>query len=79
MAQQGVRVNAVCPGIIGTEMVEHAASEGVDMNDMVKNKQPIGRMGRPEEVAEAVLWLCSEKASFVTGTALDVDGGWSAQ
>lgn len=79
-ATQGIRVNAVCPGFIATPMLEHAGiTPGTDMYAMIANLHPIKRLGTPEEIAEAVLWLCSEKASFVTGDAMLVDGGYVAQ
>jgi NAD(P)-dependent dehydrogenase (short-subunit alcohol dehydrogenase family) len=74
-AAHGIRVNAVCPGCVDTPM-----GDGIDpaaMKEFLKD-QPIGRMGRAEEVAAAVLWLCSEGASFVLGVALPVDGGFVA-
>jgi len=76
---QGIRVNAVNPAVIDTEMVDRLA-DGVNMKkDDLTTFHPIGRLGRVEEVAEAVLWLCSEKASFVTGHSLMVDGGFTAR
>jgi NAD(P)-dependent dehydrogenase (short-subunit alcohol dehydrogenase family) len=73
-AGDGIRVNAVCPGSVRTPMLEaFAGSEQV--LEAMGSAAPIGRIGRPEEIAEAVVWLCSEKASFVTGVALPVDGG----
>ena len=75
VAAAGIRVNAICPGCIETPM-----GDGIDpaaMTDFLK-QQPIGRMGRPEEVAAAVLWLCSDAASMVLGVALPVDGGFVA-
>lgn len=76
-AKQGIRVNAVCPGVIHTAMVDRILNEHPDM-PLVAG-EPIGRMGTPDEVAAAVIWLCSDSASFVTGQALAVDGGWVAQ
>jgi NAD(P)-dependent dehydrogenase (short-subunit alcohol dehydrogenase family) len=75
VATQGVRVNAICPGCVDTPMGD--AIDPAAMAEFLK-QQPIGRMGRPEEVAAAVLWLCSPAASFVLGVALPVDGGFVA-
>jgi NAD(P)-dependent dehydrogenase (short-subunit alcohol dehydrogenase family) len=76
-ASRGIRINAVCPGIIETPMVAGMlASEPDAMKELMK-EQPIGRLGRPEEIAAAVLWLCSPGASFVIGHALVVDGGYT--
>lgn len=72
MADQGIRVNAICPALVETSMLVDAQfyngkpiSEGV----------PVGRLGKPEEVAEAALWLCSDHSAYVTGIALPIDGG----
>jgi NAD(P)-dependent dehydrogenase (short-subunit alcohol dehydrogenase family) len=75
---KGIRINAVNPAVIDTEMVDRLA-DGMNMkkNDLT-TFHPIGRIGRVEEVAEAVLWLCSDRASFVTGHSLIVDGGFTA-
>lgn len=74
-ATKGIRINAVCPGIIETPMVtDMLASQPEAMKELMR-EQPIGRLGRPEEVAAAVLWLCSPDSSFVIGHALAVDGG----
>jgi NAD(P)-dependent dehydrogenase (short-subunit alcohol dehydrogenase family) len=79
-AAQGIRVNAVCPGFIKTPILEQAGMvEGSDRFKAVSALHPVGRMGTPEEVAESVLWLCSDGASFVTGHALLVDGGYIAR
>src|SRR5947207_13561383 len=78
-ASRGIRINAVCPGAIETPMVaDMMAKESITMEDMVRD-QPIGRLGRPEEVAAAVLWLCSPGARLVIGHALAVDGGYTAR
>src|ERR1043165_6987900 len=76
---QGIRINAVNPAVIDTEMVDRLA-EGLSMKkDDLVQFHPVGRLGRVEEVAEAVLWLCSDKSSFVTGHSLIVDGGFTAK
>jgi NAD(P)-dependent dehydrogenase (short-subunit alcohol dehydrogenase family) len=78
-APRGVRINAVCPGTIETPMVTEMIAKGeLDRAEAVAN-QPIGRLGQAEEIAAAVLWLCSPGASFVLGIALPVDGGYTAQ
>ena len=78
-APRGVRINAICPGTIETAMVEDMVAKGeLEMSEAVTN-QPIGRLGRVDEIAAAVLWLCSPAASFVLGVALPVDGGYTAR
>lgn len=72
--QHGIRINAVCPGFIDTAMTEQLYDDTQGRTDIVSS-QPSGRGGRPDEVAEAVTWLCSDAASFITGVALPVDGG----
>ncbi len=80
LAPKGIRVNAVCPGFIETPMLARAGiTSDEKMKQAVTALEPIGRMGKPEEIAEAVLWLCSPAASFVTGHAMLVDGGYVAQ
>jgi NAD(P)-dependent dehydrogenase (short-subunit alcohol dehydrogenase family) len=77
-APRGVRINAVCPGTIYTPMVADMLAKGeLDIAEAVRN-QPIGRLGQAEEIAAAVLWLCSAASSFVVGVALPVDGGYTA-
>lgn len=78
-ATRGIRVNAVCPGVIDTEMVSRVIERDPAMRDQLIATEPVGRLGRPEEVAEVVVWLCSDRASFVTGEALAVDGGFVAR
>ncbi|MEW4467448.1 glucose 1-dehydrogenase [Parasphingorhabdus sp. JC815] len=73
-AKDNIRVNCVCPGVIETAMTEAVASNP-QYRAAMENMTPLGRMGRPEEIAGAVLWLCSDQASFVTGHPLVIDGG----
>ncbi len=77
-AKQNIRINAVCPGVIKTAMVDRITGKDKVAEKQFESMEPVGRMGQPEEVAAAVIWLCSEGASFVTGHALAVDGGWIA-
>lgn len=71
----GIRINVVCPGVIMTPMIEGAFASGPEVKEWFESKQPTGKVGNPEDVAQAVVWLCSDAASFVTGVALPVDGG----
>ena len=73
--RQGIRINAVCPGVTRTAMLEGFMGGDAEREAAVKEANPSGRLGTPEEVANAVLWLCSEQASFVNGAMLSVDGG----
>ena len=77
-AEDGIRVNAVCPGIIDTPMMDRLIA-GRETDEDMHTRQPIGRLGTPEEIAESVAWLCSDAASLVTGMAMAVDGGLTAQ
>lgn len=78
-APRGIRINAVCPGTFATPMVDDMIAKGELHHDQAVANQPIGRLGRPDEIAAAVLWLCSPGASFIIGVALPVDGGYTAQ
>jgi NAD(P)-dependent dehydrogenase (short-subunit alcohol dehydrogenase family) len=77
-ATQGIRVNCVCPGVIHTPMTARGLSDP-ELRTRIIASEPIGRVGTPEEIAEAVVWLCSDAASFVTGHTMTVDGGMVAQ
>lgn len=78
-ATNNIRVNAVCPGAIATPMLERYMAGTPGGEDAMLATEPVGRIGKPEEIASAVLWLCSPGASFTTGQALAVDGGWTAK
>ncbi len=77
-AQHGIRVNVVLPGAIETPMVDRFAKDEETLQ-YLNSLHPIGRVGKPSEVADSILWLCSDKSSFVTGTSVRVDGGFTAQ
>lgn len=78
-ATSGIRVNAVCPGYIRTPLVQGIFDQHEGFEDRVASRHPIGRLGEPPEIAEAVLWLSSDAASFMTGHNMAVDGGYVAQ
>jgi NAD(P)-dependent dehydrogenase (short-subunit alcohol dehydrogenase family) len=78
-AQKNIRVNCVCPGVINTPMVRRAIDKGGFSEAEAVAGHPIGRLGKPEEIAEGVCWLLSDAASFVTGHPLVIDGGWAAR
>jgi NAD(P)-dependent dehydrogenase (short-subunit alcohol dehydrogenase family) len=75
-AKNGIRINAVAPGAIETEMMEQSIGNNKQLRDELVALHPIGRAGKPEEIANSVVWLLSDKASFLTGHTLLVDGGW---
>ena len=77
--KQGIRVNAILPGVIDTEMFQRFAGEKPDLRAQLTALHPIGRIGKSEEIADAAIWLSSSKSSFVTGHSLLVDGGFTAQ
>ncbi len=77
-AQQGIRVNAVCPGAIETPLLNSLAEGDSATIEYMKSLHPIGRLGKPHEIADAVVWLCSDEASFVLGQGITVDGGFTA-
>lgn len=78
-AKAGIRVNSVCPGVINTAMVERLIAAEPAMKAGLTAGTPMGRLGEPSEIAEAVVWLCSDRASFVTGHSMAVDGAFTAQ
>jgi NAD(P)-dependent dehydrogenase (short-subunit alcohol dehydrogenase family) len=78
-ASVGIRVNSVCPGVIQTPMIDRLVAANPEMEAALIAGTPMGRLGRPEEIAEAVVWLCSDRASFVTGHNMVVDGAFTAQ
>jgi NAD(P)-dependent dehydrogenase (short-subunit alcohol dehydrogenase family) len=77
--RKGIRVNAVCPGTVSTEMMQQRLAASPKMEDALKNVSPMRRLAEASEIADAVVWLCSDAASFVNGHALPVDGGAVAQ
>jgi 2-keto-3-deoxy-L-fuconate dehydrogenase len=82
--KQGIRANAICPGTVHTPFVEgylerHYPNNKDEMRKELDARQPLGRMGRPEEIASAALYLASDEAAFVTGSQLVIDGGWTAK
>jgi NAD(P)-dependent dehydrogenase (short-subunit alcohol dehydrogenase family) len=77
-AQANLRINAVCPGIIDTAMMQRFTGDSAEGRQRVIGQEPVGRMGTPEEIAGAVLWMCSDAAAFVVGHALVIDGGQMA-
>ena len=78
-SSRGIRINAVCPGYIETPLWQKYIDEDPDLRDTLSKRQPIGRLGTAEEVARAVAWLCSDASSLITGVALPLDGGFTAQ
>lgn len=78
LARKNIRVNAVCPSYIDTPMVAGLEERNPGLVDLLVGQNPMRRLGKPEEVAEAIIWLASEKASFVNGVALTTDGGFTA-
>lgn len=82
-AKSGIRVNAICPGGVDTRMLDSLAEQASDgaqsSTQMMPPLHPMGRIGTPQEVAELIVWLCSSRASFITGTAIPIDGGYVAR
>jgi NAD(P)-dependent dehydrogenase (short-subunit alcohol dehydrogenase family) len=78
-AAQGIRVNCLCPGVIDTPMVERFTHDNPDALAQLKQMEPLGRLGRPQEVAELALFLASDRSSFITGAIIPVDGGFVAR
>ncbi|MEA2233699.1 MAG: hypothetical protein QOD83_3515 [Solirubrobacteraceae bacterium] len=77
-AAAGIRVNAVCPGAIDTPMLAGLVQNQPELQAGLLALHPLGRIGTPDEIAQAVIWLCSDAASFITGQVLAIDGGWTA-
>jgi NAD(P)-dependent dehydrogenase (short-subunit alcohol dehydrogenase family) len=78
-AAKKIRINAICPGVIHTPMIDRFTGGDEKAAQSLASNAPMNRMGRPEEIADAVLWLCQPGAAFVTGTEIVVDGGWCAK
>ncbi len=79
LAESGIRVNAICPGVIETPMIDRYVKGNDEARKQLAAGEPMGRVGRPEEIAGSVMWLCSDLSTFVTGQAIAVDGGWVAR
>jgi NAD(P)-dependent dehydrogenase (short-subunit alcohol dehydrogenase family) len=77
-ADANIRINAICPGIVDTAMMQRFTGHTADGRDAVIAQEPVGRMGTPEEIAAAIVWLCSDAAAFVVGHAMVMDGGQTA-
>ena len=78
-AREGVRINSVCPGLIDSHILDKTFEESPELRDVYIATQPMGRIGSPHEIGDAVLWLCSESATLMNGAVVAVDGGFSAQ
>ena len=78
LARENIRVNCICPGFVETNLTKNLTSDA-DTNEMLKRLHPMGRLGKAEEIASAALFLASDDASFITGSSLVVDGGYTAQ
>jgi NAD(P)-dependent dehydrogenase (short-subunit alcohol dehydrogenase family) len=78
-AGQGIRMNTVCPGVIQTPMMDRLTGKKKEAIEQFTALEPVGRMGQPEEIANTVVWMCSDEASFITGHAMVVDGGFVAR
>ena len=74
----GIRVNAVCPGLVNTPLVAGMVDDNPELHTQLAAAHPLGRIAEPKEIADAIVWLCSERSSYVTGIALPVDGGYTA-
>jgi NAD(P)-dependent dehydrogenase (short-subunit alcohol dehydrogenase family) len=78
-AGRNVRINAVCPGLVNTPLVADMVNQNPTLHEELMAAHPLGRIAEPEEVADAVVWLCSDKSSYVTGIELPIDGGYTAR
>lgn len=77
-ADKGIRINAICPGVIDTPMNKFIVDDA-ELLQQMESLHPVGRLGRPEEIAETILWLSDRRSSFITGAMIPVDGGWTAR
>jgi NAD(P)-dependent dehydrogenase (short-subunit alcohol dehydrogenase family) len=78
-ASKNIRINSVCPGVVQTPLLDRLIDAEPRFRETLLAETPLGRIARPEEIAEAVVWLCSDRASFITGHNLVVDGGFTAK
>jgi NAD(P)-dependent dehydrogenase (short-subunit alcohol dehydrogenase family) len=77
-AKDGVRISAICPGWIGTPPVQNYMKKNEEMGARILAQEPVGRLGTPAEIANGVLWLCSDASSFILGSPMILDGGYMA-
>lgn len=78
-AKQGIRINAICPGLVDTPLIAQMLTESKDFADRLIGSHPLGRIAKTREISDAVVWLCSDKSSYLVGAALPLDGGYTAQ
>jgi NAD(P)-dependent dehydrogenase (short-subunit alcohol dehydrogenase family) len=78
-AKRGIRINAICPGLVDTPLFAQTAAANREDADRLIGAHPIGRIAKASEIADAIVWLCSERSSYLVGTALPLDGGYTAQ
>lgn len=78
-ARHGIRIDAVCPGLVDTPLWAQSAAADKENADRLITAYPVGRIAKPEEISDAIVWLCSDRSSYLIGTTLPLDGGYTAQ
>jgi NAD(P)-dependent dehydrogenase (short-subunit alcohol dehydrogenase family) len=78
-SKTGIRINAICPGVIQTPMIDRALGDNEEVRETYRKAIPMSRFGTPDEIAETIIFLCSDAASYITGQAIAADGGWTVQ